>query len=348
MADPISFRPLTDAENRRSFQTGQPRNPALPDKSSITGRRVPAGRVGRKPELSKPYQMTRSFDGPGARRVLDRNVHEVLVADEKHAEIVWREVKRKQGMSEAEIESTWEDLLQFVGNNTAAYGVAVGDSVAFGKVAYDISRGGAGWNGVRAVFTSYQNQKYIIFKGYSGLRKLLPGVRYLKTNPKVVQLGLGSFDVVKSLKSGGIFTAVLLCGFHVMDYLVRDRATLSQLVGNIGIDIAKVAISTGIAIGVTSVASAQGWAIASAALGPVGLAIGVGIGAAVLLDWLDARYKLKERLVAVLGTIWDDFTSFFSRPSELVLIDPKAERRAYFEEEHRRKLAERARRQGRF
>ena len=346
MADPISFRPLTDAEKRRAVGIG--RDGSARQRPPRAGLNIPDPIYGGPFATHTPPspRMTRPFDGDGARRILENNEHEILVADEEHAEAVWRQVKLGQGMSEAEVDKKWEELLHFVGNNTAAYGVAAGDSIAFGKVAYDISRGGAGWKGVKAVFTSYQNQKYIIFKGYNGLRHLLPGTRYLRTNPKIVQLGLGSFDVAKSVKSGGIFTAVLLCGFHVMDYLVRDTATLSQLIGNLGVDLAKVAISTG--VGFAASAALAGTVIATVAVGPLAFAILVGIGAAVLLDIADSHWNVKGNVISTLEKIWENFEVFFSRPDQVFEFDPAQERRAYFEDSNRRALNARARLQGRF
>ena len=75
------------------------------------------------------------------------------------------------------------------------------------------------------------------------------------------------------------------------------------MIGTLAVDIAKVAIGAGasfVAVSTIYGAAAVG---ASFALGPLAVAVIVGVAAGVILDYLDDCYKLKERLTTMLRSV---------------------------------------------
>ncbi|MCC2978001.1 hypothetical protein LK533_15155 [Sphingomonas sp. PL-96] len=150
----------------------------------------------------------------------------------------------------------------------------------------------------RVYFKNYGGKAHIVFKGHPGLRRILTGTRYGVQNAKVVNMGLGLAGVKASARSGGIVSIFLLTAWNIADYVMRDEATLGGLLGAIASDVVKVAI--GSAIGVTAGALAMGTAIGTFALGPLAVAVVVGVGAGLALDWIDNRFQLTEKLQNML------------------------------------------------
>lgn len=119
------------------------------------------------------------------------------------------------------------------------------------------------------------------------------------------------------VKAGGILTATLLCGFHVLDYFIRDTATLSQLIGNLGVDLAMVAISAGLTFAVLSKV-AVGMTLA---LGPIGLAIIVGVSATMFFGHLEEQFQIKKRVIEGLDWIGENVFNPDGLSGNLPLFD---------------------------
>ncbi len=151
----------------------------------------------------------------------------------------------------------------------------------------------------RVYYKEYRGVPHIILKGYPGLRKVLTAPKYGVENPKVIAMGLGKKGAVESIKEGGILTIVLVTAYDVIDYVLTDQMTLPQLVGQIASDVTKVAIATSVAAG--AVALAAGTIVSSFAIGPLLLAIVVGVGVGYVLDKIDNHFKLTEKLKTMLA-----------------------------------------------
>jgi len=102
-----------------------------------------------------------------------------------------------------------------------------------------------GYVGAKAYLKAYNGVTHIILKGNPRLRKIFTGTKYRLNNAKVVKMGLGKLGAIDDAKGGGILTIILVTGYRVLDYFIRDDATLSQLFGALSTDIVKVGISTG-------------------------------------------------------------------------------------------------------
>jgi hypothetical protein len=60
-------------------------------------------------------------------------------------------------------------------------------------------------------------KNYVIIKGYSGLRKILTGTRYFETNPKVVDLVIGSSRLGMSAIKSTRLSIILVVGVDVAE-----------------------------------------------------------------------------------------------------------------------------------
>jgi hypothetical protein len=150
------------------------------------------------------------------------------------------------------------------------------------------------------VYTKSNNGKtYLIFKGYSGLRNALQGTRYLATNPKIIQLGLGAKGLQNVAKGGVILGMVVSAGIEITDFILNDQKTMTDLAGSIGFEFVKSGLASLIGYGVGAmVGSIAGVAV---------LPLGVMVGAAFLAGWglnkLDQKYQVKDKVLKVFNAL---------------------------------------------
>ena len=71
--------------------------------------------------------------------------------------------------------------------------------------------------------------KYIIFKGYAGLRPHLPGPRYLATNPKVACFVVGSREIIADATKATKIAVIVLVAIDIIRELREDHFSLASL-----------------------------------------------------------------------------------------------------------------------
>jgi len=168
----------------------------------------------------------------------------------------------------------------------------------------------------RAYIKYYNGKPHIILKGYPGLRKILTGTKYGVQNAKVVKIGLGKYGGIKAAKGGGVLTIILLSAYRIIDYALKDGATLSELIGSLATDVVKVGIATGASIAVATGAATFGSALVASssataaavggfivAIGPLAAVVLVGAGMSVALTILDEKYGITDKVIAALDEI---------------------------------------------
>ncbi|USU13741.1 hypothetical protein NF701_07945 [Sphingomonadaceae bacterium OTU29THOMA1] len=216
--------------------------------------------------------------------------HDVIVLDQDAMMRLWLYDKlQAHTLTEAQADALWrkhQENAKLVAN----YAATADDAESIYKLARDM-RTPLG----RVYFKAYGGKMHVVLKGSSRLRTILTGTRYGVRNAKVVGMGIGRYGAIKSAKGGTIITVVLMTVWNVADYVMRDEATLGGLIGGIAADVTKAAI--GGAVGAAAGSLAAGTLmIGTFALGPLVVAVGVGLIAGYLLDKLDSRFKLTERL----------------------------------------------------
>lgn len=195
------------------------------------------------------------------------------------------------------------------GLRTAAnYASATLDSITAKKIINDLGADG------RVILKNVGNKQYVIFKGYPGKRSLFRATRYLATNPKVVDLAIGEFGVGKSIISGTRLTFLLVVPLNVLNYLLNDQQTMTELVGKTATDIVKL----GIASALSAVAASAVMATTTLAAGPLIAAIAVGVLTGLALDAIDEKFGITEALVEAMDEAIDSTVGEFSRQVQQV------------------------------
>ena len=154
-----------------------------------------------------------------------------------------------------------------------------------------------GFKAEKVVIKQYADgKKYVVFRGYAGNREVFTGTRYLIDNPKVVRMAIGPKGITTSVKGGTVVTAILFVGIEVFDYLIRDTATLSDLLGTVTGDLVKLGISS-IAAAVAGCAVGSAAIVGSIAAGPLIAAVAVGIITGLVLEEIDKHIGATNALI---------------------------------------------------
>ncbi|MBI1355127.1 MAG: hypothetical protein GC160_12330 [Acidobacteria bacterium] len=133
-----------------------------------------------------------------------------------------------------------------------------------------------------------KGKRYIIFKGYAGLRRSLTLPRYLADDLRVTNMMIGTKGMAQSAAKGGAITFILVAAIEIVEYLLSDDELLSDL----GVDIFMGMTKTAIASAAGFVAGALAGAVLGTAVAPIAAGILVGIAVGVALDYADQKLGL--------------------------------------------------------
>ncbi|GKS88049.1 hypothetical protein [Acidovorax sp. SUPP2539] len=160
-----------------------------------------------------------------------------------------------------------------------------------------------GMAGISSYIKTTATGTYIIIKGYSARRSsALQGTRYLATNPKMLQLGLGMKSLQGIAKGGFILGVVVSTGIELMDFMFNDEKTMYDLVGGIGVEAVKGGLGA-LAAYVSGAVISTATAVAVAPLVTMAFAAFIfGTG----LNYLDRKYELKNQVITALKALPDN------------------------------------------
>lgn len=248
--------------------------------------------------MARPYKPMNSRKLAWAREI-NSNQHELfLFTPEEFQEII----NGRAGYQRKRLSEYWEEHRLFM-NSVAGYGATAMDSVALKRLAWDLGGFPKGLQ-IKAYETAANGQRYIVIKGFAGLRKELTGTRYLAGNPKVVRMGLGQMGANSAILKGGVITIVALGAFRFIDYFLTDEATLGYLVGSLATDVVKLGITmAGSWVGATIMASV------GLAIGPLAAIVFVGLFVGWGLGKIDEQFNITGQLVDALDVQFQNVQS---------------------------------------
>lgn len=186
---------------------------------------------------------------------------------------------------------TFSETLKDAGKTVAGYVSPFIDATVAAKLIHDF-----GISTNKVLIKQYAGKEYVIFKGYPGNRNYIKGTTYLTKNPKVVRMAIGPKGIIKSVKGGFAITVVLSVGIEVFDYIIRDNAVLSELLGTVTSDLVKIGLSS-IAAAAAGLVVGSSVVIGSVAAAPLIAAIAVGVATGLLLNKIDKRFGATQALI---------------------------------------------------
>ncbi len=221
----------------------------------------------------------------------------VYIFSRDEAYSAWLSDRVQQGKLVAEEARKFYNEWKVYPEKAANYFSSIGDFQTLVRLARDLGP-------LEAFYVKeYKGKLYLILKGNAKLRTILTGTRYGVANPKAVSMGLGYLGAVESIHAGGILTAILVSAVDVMTEVLSDSPSLSRLIGTLAVDVAKVALGAAASFAAVSLLYGAAAVGASFALGPLAVAVIVGLAVGTMLDFIDDRYKLKERLTTMLRDV---------------------------------------------
>ncbi|MFG1172018.1 hypothetical protein AAFN90_00125 [Erwiniaceae bacterium CAU 1747] len=149
------------------------------------------------------------------------------------------------------------------------------------------------------VFTASNGKKFIHISGYAGLRKIITGTRYGASHPQMLAMGIGQQGLTASLVKGAKFCIFFAVGYRIIESIFKSDYTLSSFLGNVTMDMAKVAISAVASFAVGTVLTAMG-ILGGSIIAAAVVIVGVGIAATMILNSVDDHYKISSKLIALL------------------------------------------------
>ncbi|EMW0564395.1 TPA: hypothetical protein NKU94_003020 [Vibrio parahaemolyticus] len=185
--------------------------------------------------------------------------------------------------------------------NTANYYVTGSDFAFVAQLCQKVT-------GKNSVFyiKSYAGVPHIVVSGSSALQLRLTNIGSNLPNPTVIKFAVGSESVMKSIKSGGIITVVLVTAYHVANYFLGDKQTLSKLYGSVASDIIKIGLSSAIAAGSTKLATLYLGSAVFLSAGPILGIIVVGVLVGQSLNYIDQEFSLTNKLTNAIDTHMDN------------------------------------------
>lgn len=145
-------------------------------------------------------------------------------------------------------------------------------------------------------YVGRNGNRYIRLSGYPGIRRYLNATRYLIDNHRILDIGIGTRGIENGIIGGARFCIVFSAAYRAVELLLKDEYGLTDFFVNLTMDMAKLAVSIGVAWGAKTVAT--GFMVAGSSV--VGIAIGVfaiGLFVSFLLYWIDTEFKISEKII---------------------------------------------------
>lgn len=190
------------------------------------------------------------------------------------------------------------ETVDFSRRNVAPFVSPILDAQTLALVCKDLGITG------QAIPKVIKGRQYIAFSGYPGLRTRFPGTIYSAKNKKIIQMAIGSLGVKNMVKNGGILTICITVPLTILECFLRDQVTMSSLIGNIASDLIKI----GIGVIIAALFGLMAGAFTTVASFPIIVVIGLSVGNTLVLNNIDDRYRLTEKLIAAIEEYGDQIS----------------------------------------
>lgn len=143
-------------------------------------------------------------------------------------------------------------------------------------------------------------RKYIHISGHAGLRRIINGTRYAASNPQILSMGIGQQGINSGIVKGLKFCILFSVGYRILEGLFKDEYTLAEFIGNITMDMAKMAIAATVSFVIGSIFTAAA-AFSVSIIAVVVVVFIAGLFIAAGLNHIDKKYGISEKLIALLA-----------------------------------------------
>ncbi|MCU1798460.1 hypothetical protein CUU45_14425 [Pectobacterium polaris] len=159
-------------------------------------------------------------------------------------------------------------------------------------------------------YVGKNGSKYIKLSGYPGVRKYLDATRYLVSNQKILDIGIGTKGIESGIATGARFCIVFSGAYRAIELMVKDEYALTDFFVNLTMDAAKLAVSVGVAWGAKTAATSVMVATGGSVIIIAGGIFLLGIVVSFTLLWLDNEYKISETIIKNLKSHKKQYTPY--------------------------------------
>ncbi|PHM29068.1 hypothetical protein [Xenorhabdus innexi] len=151
--------------------------------------------------------------------------------------------------------------------------------------------------GVKAKEYKVKGITYIKITGRESVGKLITGSVYRIDNPQILKIGIGSKGIIDGVLGGVKYCIYFSLAYRGVELMTKDEYALADFLGNITVDIAKLAITILATIVIGKVVTAPLLLIGASL---IGIAVGIfliGVGITMFLNALDNDYGITNKII---------------------------------------------------
>ncbi|MBA0218451.1 hypothetical protein H4F33_00695 [Pectobacterium brasiliense] len=225
------------------------------------------------------------------------NIHAILTAQEATYFL--------QTLCTPNPNQSWKTAIFGCTDPVSSFAGNIAEAVSVSRIVMEIK----GFGVTATEYVGKNGSKYIKLSGYPGVRKYLDATRYLVSNHKILDMGIGTKGIESGIATGARFCIVFSGAYRAIELMVKDEYALTDFFVNLTMDAAKLAVSVGVAWGAKTLATglmATGFSVIGIAFGI--FAIGVIVSLSLL--WLDNEYKISETIIKNLKSHKRQYTPY--------------------------------------
>ncbi|GKW03378.1 hypothetical protein PEC301877_21910 [Pectobacterium carotovorum subsp. carotovorum] len=200
---------------------------------------------------------------------------------------------------------SWETAIFGCTDPTSSFAGNIAEAVSVSRIVMEMK----GFGVTATEYVGKNGSKYIKLSGYPGVRKYLDATRYLVGNQKILDIGIGTKGIESGIATGARFCIVFSGAYRAIELMVKDEYALTDFFVNLTMDVAKLAVSVGIAWGAKI--AATGFMLTGGSV--LVIAIGIfflGVLVSAILYWLDNEYKISETIIKNLKSHKKQYTPY--------------------------------------
>ncbi|MFN3070185.1 hypothetical protein ACKWMY_18985 [Serratia sp. J2] len=187
---------------------------------------------------------------------------------------------------------SWKDAMFSCTDPMSSFAGNIAEALSVGRIAMELR----GFGVTATEYVGRNGNRYIRLSGYPGIRRYLNATRYLIDNQRILDIGIGTRGIENGIIGGARFCIVFAAAYRAVELLLKDAYGLTDFFVNLTMDMAKLAVSTGVAWGAKTIAT--GFMVAGSSV--VGIAIAVfaiGLFVSLLLYWIDTEFQISEKII---------------------------------------------------
>ncbi|MBN3068342.1 hypothetical protein H5A34_05185 [Pectobacterium brasiliense] len=226
------------------------------------------------------------------------NIHAILTAQEAAYFL--------QTLCTPNPNQSWKTAIFGCTDPVSSFAGNIAEAVSVSRIVMEMK----GFGVTATEYVGKNGSKYIKLSGYPGVRKYLDATRYLVSNQKILDIGIGTKGIESGIASGARFCIIFSAAYRAIELMVKDEYALTDFFVNLTMDAAKLAVSVGVAWGAKTAATSVMVVTGGSVIIIAGGIFLLGIIVSFSLLWLDNEYKISETIIKNLKSHKKQYTPY--------------------------------------